>query len=54
MGLIPYQGYYHTVEVEEEHYEMEAKFDKRFLFHMTHISFKFYSNHSGRQPFCEH
>ena len=51
MGLVPYQCYYHTVEVEEKHYEMETKFDKRLLPHMTHVSFNFSRVNQGANLF---
>jgi hypothetical protein len=31
--LVPDESDDHAVEVEEEHQEMEAEFDERFLFH---------------------
>ncbi len=31
MRLVPYQRDNHAIEVEEEHEEVEAEFDKRFL-----------------------
>jgi len=38
MGFVSDQCYYHAVQIEEEHDEMEAELDKRFLRRVEHIS----------------
>lgn len=38
MGFVSDQCYYHAVQIEEEHDEMEAELDKRFLRKVEHVS----------------